>query len=260
MFSTNNQKLIEQAVEKGFLVVEQAYQLEDTVTHQRFGRYGQDAFGHSYGLGIRVGQGILLRKSLLTPWEQDENFGRYRESHTPVLSLTCLRELNDSVKREVKLSPDTLGLHSPSLFNAPDSTNHIIGFQVQRFQESEEGWLVWITANKAISESEKASTTLTIYKKAIKFNADSLKYEVEAPQVSRIIWGGVFIVPMQTEIGQLTFKLGGVVVASGLNQWRLEVPTLPALPAVSAPTTSEELTPLNENDSSNNKKKNKKKK
>jgi hypothetical protein len=131
---------------------------------------------------------------------------------------------------------------------------------VQRFRESVEGWLVWITADKAIIESEKASTSLSIYKKAIEFNSDSLKYEVEAPQVSRIIWGGIFIVPVQTEIGQLTFKLGGVVVASGLNQWRLEVPTFPELPVVSAPTAGEELTPLNESDSSDNKKKNKKKK
>lgn len=222
MFTTNNQKLIEQAVQSGFTIVEQTYQLEDSTTHQRFGRYGNKIFGRARALGVRVADDVLVDKKILFPWENDANFNRYRTSHIPVISSATLIELNDTTRTEIVLNENSISNATKSLIAASDSASVIKGFKIEVFEQSTDGWLVWITSDKTIAEWDESLTHPLIYKKTIDFTPDNNEYEVDAPQTSNHLWGGVFIIPQQTEIGQLTFKLGGILVQAHDNNWALE--------------------------------------
>lgn len=259
MFSTNNQKLIEQAIRSGFILVEQAYQLEDSITHQRFGRYGNDIFGKSRSLGVRVGKDVLVSKSILFPWENDENFERYRASYTPIIVNSAFIELNDTTQTHVVISRDNMINVTRSLISLPDSSLAMKGFTTEKIAGLSKGWLVWITSEKTMQEWDSLSIVPSIYKKTIDFSADIREYEVEALQTSNHIWGGVFIIPKQTQIGQLTFILGGILVKSEDNKWTLESIVMSE---DGITQQSDELTPLDESVSGkkNKKKKDKKKK
>lgn len=250
MFSTNNQKLIEQAVQSGFVIVEQTYQLEDSTTHQRFGRYGNEIFGKARSLGVRVGNDVIVNKEILSPWDKDENFERYRNTHIPVVASTSIIELNDTIKKDIIMSTDSLLCVTESIISVPDSFL-LKGFEIGVYDRPLEGWFVWITSDKAISEWGGTSLNLSIYKKTVEFVPDKNKYEIDAPQTSNHLWGGVFLIPEQTRIGQLTFKLGGIAVKTD-NGWTLET-ILPSVENVIPQI--DELTPLGDQSTKTKKKK-----
>ena len=100
-FSSPNQQLIKDAVDGGIIVVEQSYQLEDTVSGQRFGRFGNKEFGKSYTLAVLTDSGYCLAPAALRPWDSDPNFEKYSKTHKPVLYKTAWRHFNDSVFSEL---------------------------------------------------------------------------------------------------------------------------------------------------------------
>ena len=243
MFTTNNQKLIEQAVKSGITIIERTYQLEDSTTRQRFGRYGNEIFGKSRSLGIRVGNSIIVDQKILTPWESDVNFDRFRASHIPVIASSHIIELDDTIKKNVVIKEDSVFHVTKSLISLPDSSIVIEGFAIDMFDQPTEGWMVLITSNKTISEWDGTPILYSIYKKNIDFSSDNNEYEVETPQMPNNIWGGVFIIPKQTQIGQLTFTLAGILVKNSDNNWSLETPLIPEERVVQQ---LDELTPLGE--------------
>lgn len=218
---SDNQKLISQAVENGFVVVEQAYQLEDPATGQRFGRYNDSIFGKGRALGVRVADYVTVDKSVVAPWLDDANFIRYQETHTPVVTSASLIELsNESV--ELELLTDSLSGLTASTIAVPNVDERLSGFTTQIFNEPTDGWLVWVTSEKPLNEWDGEATSYSIYRRKIDFNATDTEYSVLAPQNPNSVWGGAFLVPQQTQIGQITFSLGGLLVKNAEGQWMLE--------------------------------------
>lgn len=239
-FFTSNQKLIMMAVEQGFAVVEQTYQLEDTVTHQRFGRYGDAFFGKSRVLGVRIGDGILAPASIMTPWAADPNFERYSTTHRPVPFSTSLYALNDSTLTGTKVSDAEIQILPDSSVVITEADKKPLGFEVGGFENTTEGWLVWVVSEKTIDEWNGEPTELIIYRKKIDFAQDKEKYEIESPKTESQVWGGIYIVPTQTQVGQITFHLAGPVVKNADGQWMLD----PLVSKEDIENKREELTPF----------------
>lgn len=261
MFMSSNQQLVEEAIKNGIVIVRQSYQLEDTVSNQRFGRYGNEEFGKTYSLGVKVDGGIVLNNKAICPWNYDENFVRYQDTHRPVNIKTEIRELKDSIFSNVKLNIDSIASDDP-IANLPDS---IIfsgnGFDVFSYSKPTDGWIVWITSSEEIQHCDSVGIEAPlIYKKKIEFNTDSVSYPIERPQTQNKVWGGIFVVPEQTEIGQLTFKLAGVMTEKDGGNWVLYPIKKESIIEMS-PNTGDELTPSpSSSTESNKKKKNNKKK
>lgn len=240
LFSTNNQKLIEQAVRNGFVVVEQTYQLEDSVTHKRYGLNKGEIFGKASALGVRVGTDLLVDGQIQFPWENDANFERFRIGHFPVINSSSLIELDNSDTTRVAIQDSIISI-TKSLISLPDSSVKIKGFTIENVMQPTEGWLIWVTSDMSLLEWDGSPQVLSIYKKVIDFSPAAQEYEIEAPQTRNHVWGGVFVIPRQTEIGQLTFNLAGILVNSKEGQWTLEAMAQPEKESVE-PT--DELTPV----------------
>lgn len=260
IFMSSNQQLVEEAIKNGIVVIRQSYQLEDSVSHQRFGRYGNEEFGKTYSLGVKVEGGILLENKAIRPWNYDENFVRYQDSHRPVNIKTEVKELKDSVFSNAKLNVDSVVSNDP-IANIPDSlTFSGKGFEVFSYSKPTDGWIIWITSSDEIHHCDSVVVqSPLIYKKKIEFNPDSISYSIELPQTPNKVWGGIFVVPEQTEIGQLTFKLAGVMVEEVSGEWNLYPVKAEPIAAVS-PNIGDELTPSLNSPTENKKKKNNKKK
>ena len=97
---SGNQQIIHDATKDGLVIVSQSYQLEDTVTHQKFGRYGKPEFGQGYSVGVKIPGKLILQRSAVEPWNEDPNFERYKKSHMPVRYKRTIRECGDTLITE----------------------------------------------------------------------------------------------------------------------------------------------------------------
>lgn len=222
IYKTSNQQLIEDAIKNGIIVICQSYQLEDTTTHQRYGRYGNKEFGKSYSIGVKVNGGIAVTNKTTKPWEYDNNYSRYRDSHKPILYQTTVKELSDSSFTQVNIGIDSIGsTHGISII--PDTLSYNgHGFQYHKHDGKTDGWIVWITSPVDIQDCDSSRTVdHIIYRKNIEYHPDSLSYTIDVPQSTKKIWGGIFVVPQQTQIGELTFDLGGIIVETSPSSWQM---------------------------------------
>ena len=74
IFNSPNQKMVEDAVKDGIILVRQNFQLKDTMTQQRYGRNHGDSFGSQYCIAAKVKSGLCVSKRFRNPWEYDDNY------------------------------------------------------------------------------------------------------------------------------------------------------------------------------------------
>lgn len=220
---SSNQEFVEKAIMNGFFLIQQSYQLKDSVTNKFYGRLGKDEFGTVYSLGIKMKRGILVADQAIRPWEYDENFDRFRSTHIPVIYETKYKELCDSCT----FSPFEINRQEVSLpgqFSlVQDSHFHGNGFELDTISDEKDGWLVWIVSGDSIDKADSASISYIIYKKDLKQAANNKTFVVNAPTTDQVIWGGIYIVPQQTAVGQLTFRLSGVLLEKD-HKWNIVIP------------------------------------
>lgn len=238
VFKSDNQQLIEESVEAGLVIVSQSYQLEDTVTHQRFGRYGKSEFGKGYSIGVRISNKLIVQNSVVTPWSADPNFERYKKSHLPVPYKGAIREYGDTIVHEMSMRNDYIDkLHNTELFTIRDSTINVKqGFQLDTISGKKNGWLIWIVSDVSIEKSDSIhNESLMIYKSELSFSVDTCEVSIKAPSTKRNVWGGIYVTPMQTSVGQITFYLSGIIQYKGNDMW-----------SVVSPFIKESITPIKE--------------
>lgn len=220
-----NQKLIEDAVKNGIFLLRQDYQLKDTATGKYYGRGGNNMFGSVYAWGIKVKGGYYLSDRGVRPWRYDANFDEYRRTHVPVLYKTYRKEITDTTiitlqwdgEQMTELVPGKFGYVTDSLFQEE-------GFEADLTFGKKAGWLVWIIAEKAIEEAMPGTpVSYTIYRKELTIKKDVEEYPTNAPSTERKIWGGIYIVPEQTAVGQITFRLVGIMAQLD-GQWTVFTP------------------------------------
>lgn len=256
---SQNQTLIEEAIGKGMYVFVQSYQLEDTTTHNRFGRFGNNHFGSKASLAIRTTEGDIVNADVLTPWNKDINFNKYKGTYKPVVSDSKIIEFGDTIASSVTVCSDTVipGANISAIF-VSDSVSG--GFKCQKFVGSTEGWIVWVSNDSIIDRYEGSKMPeLTIYKQVVDFHAGDEYGKISEPNIPQQVWGGIFIVPKQTAIGELSFMLAGVIVKDDQDKdWIIASP-LNDKTEVDA-VQGDELTPLTETpEKGKTKEKNKKK-
>ena len=227
MMSTPNQAIIKEAVKDGICIIAQNYQLEDSVSGQRYGRNGANNFGCSYSLCIKLKNGLCLNIDALTPWENDANYNRYRGQYSPINTETQYKELNDSCFISVSL-PDMNSINEISdslLYELTDTvTFDGMGFERDSIAGNKDGWLVWVVADRPITEADSATTDMIITKYGIDASPHYRIHEVNKPATPKHVWGGIFVVPQQTAIGQLTFRLCGVMLNRETDKWVIVTP------------------------------------
>lgn len=248
LFKTDNQALVEQAINDGVVVVSQSYQLADS-TGKRYGRYGNQEFGTINSVGYRVDSGLVVTDNIARPWEYDENFERYRSGYTPELYQTRLCTIGDSAA----CYPDSAQLAykavADGFYFAPTPTLKR-GFSPRSYKGETAGWMAWIYSPKEADGEPTGEPQYLIVKATLHMGAKAQPTVAQTPADGKDYIGGVFLVPEQTAVGQLTFFLAGMAVMDNdLGEWTIEMPAAvvegdKAYSAKEIVGAANELTPL----------------
>lgn len=210
-----NQQLIEEAVRKGLFVVRQAYQLEDTTAESPayYGRDGKSYFGQTYSIGARLNRGYVIDARLVAPWLEDTHFEEYRHStqYRPVISRTEYRDIQEITYHPLAFRAEnrdsvpkgSVCQQQDSLFSA--------GFSLWEEEGLCKGWVVLAVGEKPLNENDSVKISLLIYRTEVNLEADKQLYEIKAPATSLSVMGGIYVSPVVTGIGQLSFRLAGLV-------------------------------------------------
>ena len=210
-----NQQLIEEAVREGLFIVRQAYQLEDTAAEPPayYGRDGKSYFGQTYSVGARLDGGYVIDARLAAPWLEDAHFEEYRNStqYRPVISKTEYRDITEIIYHPLAFRAEnrdsvpkgSLCQQQDSLFSA--------GFSLWEEEGLCRGWVVLAVGEKPLSESDSVKVSLLIYRTEVNLEADKQLYEIKAPATSLSVMGGIYVCPVAIGIGQLSFRLAGLV-------------------------------------------------
>ncbi len=213
-FQSNNQQLIENAIAESYVLVQQKYLLEDTVSKQQFGRNGASYFGSVQALAIRTNKGLVMWQECLTPWSVDENFTPYQGQYAPLIceSLIQLKD-NKEIKEEKQSSLITIDnsiAYSNNLYGyvgASDWFNE--GLHWDTSQGEKDGWVIWFTS--ATSTLHIDSIQLLALKKPVTVDSDTTMIQVDKP-VGKNILGGIYVTPQFSGLGRIDFSLSGVVI------------------------------------------------
>ena len=222
---SNNQIFVETALRNAFSTLQQSYQLNDTVRHEVFGSEGNDYFNIVKYVCIRTQGGIIVNQDALKPWEKDKDFNAYRNKYKPVVFRSALTHGNNG--KSVLVLNDTISAKNTQLIDKStlliykDSTLNE-GLVCDTTSGKKQGWLVWVLKD---DHANTDSLSFISYKKDILVEMEKGLSALEPPHTQKSIWGGVYVVPKRTAIGQITFQLVGVVSQKD-KSWTLVCPFL----------------------------------
>lgn len=235
---TNNQQLIDEALSGSFVKLNQSYELCDTVKDEHFGRNGEDNFNIIPFVGINTANGLVFPSAILKPWTYDRDFDEYKGQYKPVTTASKLSVLNTD--KDLGLSGQDQVATGKSITKflcvLNDSIQSRGGIAVDSVPGQKNGWLIWLSSNANLEESD--SVRFTSIKKGIEVPIDGGYLHIDKPEISETVYGGVFVTPVQTSIGQLTFTLTGVMVLDE-EGWVID------FPFIQKPKESKNLTPIN---------------
>ena len=220
---TNNQQLIDKALSGAFVGINQSYELCDTIKDEHFGRDGKDYFSIIPFIGIETEKGLVFPSSLLTPWTKDVDFEKYRDKYKPLTTKSNVRLLNvegDQPYRDIQY-PIT-GIPITNHLNILADTLHSSkGLIVDTIPGVKDGWFIWLTSNKDLAEAD--SVKFTSIKKVIEVPLNGESIHIDTPEISETVYGGIYVTPIQTAIGQITFTLTGIMIPDE-DGWILDFP------------------------------------
>ena len=247
MVNSPNQQMVEDAVKSGLVILHQQYQLQDVTatTPSFYGWGGEKHFGESYTLSIKIPEGYYLSDPAAFPWKYDQNFEEYQNNpkYAPVLSKSEFRNLSDSLFSPSVTVSNPWEVSENRIYSVHDTAFTNRGFMVDTTSLGTlNGWIVWVEALKPLLEQTTQPLSCVIYSLELTIENGQLLYEVNAPSTRGTLLGGIYVVPEVTDVGQLTFKLLGILYQEN-NSWgvvRIQESTNRERPSVEGG-----LTPIN---------------
>ncbi len=233
---TNNQQLIDKAIEGAFVKISQAYELCDTINDEHFGRNDKDYFSIVPFIGVETERGLIFPADALMPWKHDNDFDKYRERYKPLLTATRLSLLNNCDEKIRSLEKHLFGERLTNHLNIlNDSTQKIPGLKIDSISGLKDGWIIWITSEMGLLDTD--SIKYNSIKKEIEVPVDGESIRVDSPELPDKIYGGIYVTPKKEGIGQLSFTLTGVLISDD-EGWLID------FPFIKAPQEEKTLTPI----------------
>lgn len=208
-----NQNFIEEALSDAFLVVRVEFQLEDTVSHERFNIEGKSFFGFSDGLCIKTAKGWIAPTSTVTPWKNNLEVRQF-PGYKPVLSTISTLSSADTVWSQVtKPSIEKAeAVPGTSYSCVPDLSAFGPGLVCSGLDEKTDGWIVWVTR----SGNRISLTTYSHHVTA----ADSTTFGIGRKVVPEGVVGGFYVKPVYPSVGVIRFELVGLM-DKGVDGWKV---------------------------------------
>lgn len=243
---TGNQ-LVNLAAAGAVVVVERQYQLIDTISGQYFGRHGELHFGATASLAAKTNIGLIMTNEAVEPWNYDDNYNRYRDTHRPALYKAFARTADDTTTVELTTLYNTepRSLIDRRLYFVDDTTTYRRdGLAIDTSVGQTQGWLLWLTSPDA--DMHHDSTVVVSVRKTFDITADEPLHDIDPPQTIYAPRGGIFVTCQCTAVGKLQFRLAGVILHTADGSWQLATPFANfSIEAEEQPAdTTTELTPI----------------
>ena len=200
----NNQQLVEDIVKNGFFISKQSYQICDRESGELFGLKGNKEFGIRYTLGLKLRDGYCLSDEAIRPWLYDDQFDKYAQKYDPIFYQALYSDLKEQAEYDT-LSYDLTKqkvLVKDTLYHFVSDAFHGQGFLVDSVSGAKKGWVVWISAKRNQDLEQSSEVNFHIY--------PVLK--------DRITLGGVYVVPVYTNVGVVEFRLCGIIIPT-TDKW-----------------------------------------
>lgn len=217
--------LVEDAVKDGFLLVGTQYQLKEKSTGNLYGRGKRDYFGESFSLGYMFPQGCLLPKESLSPWENDPDFVKYKNSdkYEPVLMDSIyIKESGKNASRKSELVRSVYQLPNTGFSCITLGVSEKAGLPVNYEFGQVSGWFVWCMIPNGNTLGKESLFSFTSFYRTIELK-DTTSVQIEAPKIGDNLLGGIFVVPKIDSIGKITLCTKGVLQKVNNDKWILRI-------------------------------------
>lgn len=208
--------IVYKAVAPALKVVTQQYKL--TKDGKYYGLNNNPYFGETVSLAVKIAGGTILQDKVVYPWNYDENFKTYSETHTPVYHSTLQSSLNGEEpvgvdyelgKAYVKPVGDQGLLHSHADMYSD------FGLSVDTVAGEKEGYMLWIYKGEDAYEHTVEVLNITA-------TTDSTVVSV-APSHLENLLGGLYVVHVNERPGTISFHLVGVASTKNNVDWSLQL-------------------------------------
>lgn len=217
----NNQQLVEDIVKNGFFISKQSYQICDRESGELFGLKGNKEFGIRYTLGLKLRDGYCLSDEAVRPWLYDDQFDKYAQKYDPIFYQALYSDLKEQAEYDT-LSYDLTKqkvLVKDTLYHFVSDAFHGQGFLVDSVSGAKKGWVVWISAKRNQDLEQSSEVDFHIYRKDLEVSEESNRFDIECPVLKdRITLGGVYVVPVYTNVGVVEFRLCGIIIPT-TDKW-----------------------------------------
>lgn len=186
------------------------YVLEDRSSGQQFGRANKPYFNRSYAAAVAIDGHLQLHHSMLKPWENDVEFGRYREDSTkmPVLKGWALRPFHEPAFEElhgiaVQQEGDRVLLQLPGELPSLSETT---------YEDHAKGCALYIKTKERLIDLEETELELHLmWGKLFRQNPISDRHWVPDKLMAEDnLLGAVFVIP-QGRNGRMEFVSVGLL-------------------------------------------------
>lgn len=225
VINSPSQQLVEQAVKNGVYLIQQSYELSDSVGNM-YGLGGRRAFGIDYSIGLKINDGLIINNHTVAPWKYNIKYKKYSSKYKPVLFETKISPLGLKASyADIEYNADSVQTYVEEwLYYTPTSFLEGSGFVLGGDSGINEGWIVWITKKANTNLSTAADLEFSAVKKSVVLT-ENLKelYPIDSISTSDEIIGAFFIKTEITGIGRILFRLCGMAEKQD-NQWMLCCP------------------------------------
>lgn len=218
------QIITESAIGGSVIIVKQSYQVKNKKSGKVYGRNGRSDFGHFYSLGVKTEAGLVLTDGALKPWLYDSAFKKVENDYEPVISLTEIREVEDSGNVKFTQKPLKLDRNQPEgLWIANNSDIAPNSMELDQTDGNKDGWLIWYIAQKDLDSTAEGEINLKTVSKKVEMSGNGEELDIESPDGGNNVIGAIFVYPTYRGGGHVVYKLVGMAVKDE-KQWKLRMP------------------------------------
>lgn len=206
------QQMVEDAVSNGIYVIEQSYQIRENATGRMYGSDGKNVFGTTFSLGFKATKGFYVYDKAARPWEYDSNYKQLeKDRYTPVISSTTAYKIGKSNNYDVVKTDTVISLNDENVWRLDVEKTDSTGFSILKTRGTLMGWVVLATIEKGADLADNPDVNNSIYRRELVINDEDKTISFDAAHELREVVGGIFVVPENTGIGQITFRLAGLI-------------------------------------------------
>lgn len=214
--------LVEDAVSEGVFLIRSEYHVRENSTGKLYGRGGRSNYGVIYTVGYKLADCYIVNEAAVSPWSVDSDYDRYREDkrYTPMLTDSFYVKKMNSDNEFTALS--TCAIHKigdTGLYGIEKPESDKDGFETSELQGEIKGWIIW---NMIPTDVALEDTTMdwSVSQKTLDIKKDDTSIKIDTPVRQQKLLGGLYVVPEVTGIGQIKFRLRGLVTPSD-NGWEI---------------------------------------